>query len=69
MCPYNRINGEPACGSKTYLKDILYGEFGFKGYMVSDCGAICDINNHHKTTSNEAESAALAVNNVYLNMS
>jgi beta-glucosidase len=63
MGAYNRINGEPACGSKTYLKDILYGEFGFKGYVVSDCGAICDINEHHKVTNNEAESAALAVNN------
>lgn len=63
MGAYNRINGEPACASKTYLKDILYGEFGFNGYVVSDCGAICDINKHHKVTENEAESAALAVNN------
>lgn len=36
---------------------------GFDGYVVSDCGAICDINRHHKVTGNEAESAALAVNN------
>lgn len=63
MGAYNRINGEPACASKTYLKEKLYGEFGFEGYVVSDCGAICDINNHHKVTKNEAESAALAVNN------
>ena len=63
MGAYNRINGEPACGSKTYLKETLYGEFGFDGYVVSDCGAICDINKHHKVTENEAESAALAVNN------
>lgn len=63
MGAYNRINGEPACGSKTYLKETLYGEFGFDGYVVSDCGAICDINNNHKVTENEAESAALAVNN------
>lgn len=63
MGAYNRINGEPACASKTYLKKILFGEFGFDGYVVSDCGAICDINRHHKVTKNEAESAALAVNN------
>ena len=31
--------------------------------MVSDCGAICDINRNHQVTANEAESAALAVNN------
>lgn len=63
MGAYNRLNGEPCCASPTLLGDILYGEFGFDGYVVSDCGAICDINNHHKVTANEAESAALAVNN------
>ena len=63
MGAYNAVDGEPCCASKRMLQDILYGEFGFKGYVVSDCGAICDINNHHKVTKNEAESAALAVNN------
>ncbi len=63
MGAYNRVNGEPCCGSKTLLQDILRGKFGFDGYVVSDCGAICDINKNHKVTNNEAESAALAVNN------
>lgn len=63
MGAYNRVNGEACCASKTLLKDILYGEFGFDGYVVSDCGAICDINQYHHLTENEAESAALAVNN------
>ena len=63
MGAYNRTNGEACCASKTLLKDILREEFGFKGYVVSDCGAICDINKNHKLTENEAESAALAVNN------
>jgi len=63
MGAYNRTNGEPCCASETLIKGILYGELGFDGYVVSDCGAICDINNHHKVTANEAESAALAVNN------
>lgn len=63
MGAYNRVNGEAACASETLLQKILYGEFGFKGYVVSDCGAICDINEHHKITSTRTESAALAVNN------
>ena len=63
MGSYNRINGEPACGSKTYLKETLYGKFGFKGYVVSDCGAICDFDQHHKVTETPVDSAALAVNN------
>lgn len=63
MGAYNRVNGEACCASKTLLQDILYGEFGFDGYVVSDCGAICDIDKNHKITSNPAESAALAVKN------
>lgn len=68
MGAYNLVNGEPSCGSKRLLGDILYGEWAFDGYVVSDCGAICDINAFHKLTKNEAESAALAVNNgCYMN--
>lgn len=63
MGAYNRVNGEPCCASPTLLGDILYGEFGFNGYVVSDCGAICDINKEHHVTETEAQSAALAVNN------
>ena len=63
MGAYSRTNGEPCCASEALLKKILRGEFGFDGYVVSDCGAICDINQFHHITANEAESAALAVNN------
>jgi beta-glucosidase len=63
MGAYNRTNGEPCSASKTLLTDILRGEWGFDGYVVSDCGAIRDIHAHHKVTSGPAESAALAVRN------
>lgn len=62
MGAYNRVNGEACCASNTLIRDILRGEFGFDGYFVSDCGAICDIDSHHKITKNKAESAALALN-------
>lgn len=62
MGAYNAINGEPCCGSRRLIKDILETELGFDGYFVSDCGAVCDIDQHHHTTENAAESAALAVN-------
>ena len=61
MGAYNRVNGEPCCGSPTLLQKILRGEFGFDGYVVSDCGAINDINAHHHVTSSPDESAALAL--------
>src|SRR6266571_5206718 len=61
MCAYNRVLGSPACGSDLLLKDILRGEWGFSGYVVSDCGAINDINERHKVTPTPAAAAALAV--------
>lgn len=63
MGAYNRTNGEPCCGSKTLIKDILRGKWGFKGHFVSDCWAIKDFHENHKITNSPAESAALALNN------
>lgn len=63
MGAYNCVNGEPACGSKTLLKDILRQEWGFQGHVVSDCWAILDFHEHHHVTHNVRESAAMAVNN------
>jgi beta-glucosidase len=61
MGAYNRVLGEPACASRLLLQDILRGRWGFKGHVVSDCGAIDDFHQHHGVTKNGAESAALAV--------
>ena len=63
MGAYNRTNGEPCCGSKTLLKDILRDTWGFEGHVVSDCWAIKDFHEYHKVTSGPVESVALAVNN------
>ena len=60
MCAYNRTNGEPCCTNK-YLNDKLRKEWGFKGYIVSDCGAIDDIYLRHKFVPTEGEASALAV--------
>ncbi|MDE2163853.1 MAG: glycoside hydrolase family 3 C-terminal domain-containing protein [Alphaproteobacteria bacterium] len=43
MCAYNAINGQPACANDFLLTDTLRGAWDFKGYMVSDCDAIADI--------------------------
>lgn len=61
MCAYNRVLGSPACGSDLLLKDILRGEWGFSGYVVSDCGAINDISERHRVVPTAAAAAALAV--------
>ncbi len=61
MGAYNRTNGEPCCASPTLLEKILRQEWGFDGYVVSDCEAIRDIFEHHKVVDTAAEAAALAV--------
>jgi beta-glucosidase len=61
MGAYNRLNGEPCCASPTLLAQILRQEWGFDGYVVSDCEAIRDIYEHHKVVETAAEAAALAV--------
>ncbi len=61
MGAYNRLNGEPCCASPTLLEKILRQEWGFDGYVVSDCRAIGNIYAHHKLVETAAEAAALAV--------
>src|SRR5690606_6896720 len=63
MCAYNRVGGQPACGSDRRLKDILRGEMGFDGYVGSDCGAVSDFydRNAHAVVLAPAEAAAWAL--------
>lgn len=63
MGAYNRVNGEPCCGSKVLLVDILREEWGFDGHIVSDCWAIKDFHENHRVTKNSVESVTLAVKN------
>ncbi len=63
MGAYNRVNGEPACGSETLLKKTLRDKWGFKGHVVSDCWAVRDFHTNHKVTDTAPESAALALKN------
>jgi len=63
MCAYNSVFGEPACSSNLLLERILRDEWGFNGYVVSDCGAIRDIYQGHRVKSTGQEAAAVAVQN------
>ncbi|MBI1876635.1 MAG: glycoside hydrolase family 3 C-terminal domain-containing protein, partial [Chloroflexi bacterium] len=63
MGAYNRVNGEACCASPTLLQKILRDEWGFEGYVVSDCGAIHDIYANHLLVETAPEAAALAVKN------
>ena len=61
MCAYNRLNDKPCCGSKSLLNDLLREDWGFKGHVVSDCGAIYDIKSNHNFTISDEESVAYAI--------
>ena len=61
MGAYNRVNGESASASQRLLLDILRKDWGFKGYVVSDCDSIEDIFLHHKIVKTPEEAAALGV--------
>ena len=61
MGAYNRVNGVPACASNFLLDTVLRKKWGFKGYVVSDCGAIGDIYQHHHYATSQPEASALAV--------
>jgi beta-glucosidase len=61
MCAYNSVDGAPACANSDLLQKYLRGEWGFQGYIVSDCGAITDIFRGHKFKPDAAAASAVAV--------
>ena len=61
MCAYNRVNSEPCCTGKTLLKDILRNQWKFGGQVVTDCWALQDIYESHKTLPNSVTVAAEAI--------
>ena len=69
MCAYNSINGQPACANDFLLTDTLRKAWDFKGYVVSDCDAVADIDGGlglfmsggHHYTQNVAEAAAVSM--------
>jgi len=61
MCAYNGFFGQPCCGSDVLMQDILLNQWKFDGYVTSDCGAIQDFFQTHKTHPDAAAAAADAV--------
>jgi beta-glucosidase len=63
MGAYNRVFGESASASPRLLQQILRDEWGFKGYVVSDCDSIEDIFKEHKIVPTAEAAAALGIKN------
>ncbi|MCX7800155.1 MAG: glycoside hydrolase family 3 C-terminal domain-containing protein [Fimbriimonadales bacterium] len=58
MASYNSVNGRPASASRWLLTDILRGELGFRGFVVSDYGSVHGVRYAHRTAASDAEAAA-----------
>lgn len=61
MGAYNRVNGVSASASPRLLHDILRQDWGFKGYIVSDCDSVDDIYKQHNSAKSPEEAAAMAL--------
>ncbi|MGX5691287.1 glycoside hydrolase family 3 C-terminal domain-containing protein [Arcticibacter tournemirensis] len=61
MCAYNAFRTQPCCASDLLMTDILRNQWGFKGYVTSDCWAIDDFFKNHKTHPDAASASADAV--------
>ncbi len=60
MCAYQRLDDDPCCGSQRLLQTILRDEWGFKYLVVSDCGAVSDFYESHKSSSDATHASAKA---------
>ena len=61
MCAYNAIDGKSACANTMLLKDHLRDAWGFRGFVVSDCGAIVDITHGHHDAPDILHASALSL--------
>ena len=60
MCAYQRLDDDPCCGSQRLLQTILRDEWGFQYLVVSDCGAVSDFYESHKSSSDPVHASAKA---------
>lgn len=61
MCAYNAVHGFPACASPLLLDETLRRDWGFKGFVVSDCDAVDDMTQFHYFRPDNAASSAAAL--------
>jgi beta-glucosidase len=61
MNAYQEIDGIPCAASKELLTDILRGEWGFDGMVVSDYYAVQMLWNFHRVAADRAAAAAMAL--------
>lgn len=63
MSAYNAVNGIPCGANHELLIDILRNEWGFDGFVTSDCGAVDYVFTRHKYVATGAEASAVSMKN------
>lgn len=61
MCSYNDWNSEPIISSRWFLTDLLRGEYGFDGYVVSDSDAVEFVHTKHAVAETPADAARMVL--------
>ncbi len=61
MSAYNAVNGVPVSADPWLMTEVLRGEWGFEGYVVSDCGAVSDVPHKHKYETDPEKAVAIIV--------
>jgi beta-glucosidase len=62
MAAYHEIDGIPVTADPFLLKTILRGEWGFKGFVLSDLGAIRRLYDTHRVAANPKDAVVMAIN-------
>lgn len=60
MCSYNEVNGVPACAREDLLQKTRT-EWGFKGYITSDCDAVATIFEYQNYSKSPEDAVAIAL--------
>ncbi|XP_064404909.1 uncharacterized protein LOC135350121 [Halichondria panicea] len=61
MCSYNAVNGVPSCANDLIQNKVTRDQWGFQGFIVSDCGAISNIQSAHMYTNNTDDTVQVAL--------
>jgi beta-glucosidase len=63
MCAYNAFKGEPCCSNDYLMNDLLRKQWGFRGFIVTDCGAVSNIyrKGAHERVPTAEEASAIAI--------